>query len=351
MPSGFPRFFWRPRTQHLFIHAGLHKTGTTAVQQAFSTGAAALRARGLLYPESGRHELLDGQHNLAWQIVGDGQFEPSRGGAEEVAQEIGRFGGDAILSSEDFETVLADPARLAPLLRHRALRRHRPTVVVYLRPQADYAESLYAEMLEHGLADDAAAFCDALLGAGVIRYRAWVFHFDYAVIAVAFAAMRGVRLELRPYRGLKGGSTITDLLHVTGRGDLTLPTAESAHNARDTLVDSLARFCAHRLGLDVAETEQRLGDLLGTALHGRRAALGAARRRAIRDRFAAGNRHVARAAGFPEASFEAQPEPAAGSLDMEALFSTRVLSALRAGLDGQLDRPGVLAEVLAGSGG
>jgi len=51
----------RPR---LFVHLGLHKTGSTAIQYCFDAGNYHLHQRGVLYPSTGRHPLASRQHGL-----------------------------------------------------------------------------------------------------------------------------------------------------------------------------------------------------------------------------------------------------------------------------------------------
>lgn len=51
----------RPR---LFVHLGLHKTGSTAIQYCFDAGSYHLHQHGVLYPSAGRHPLASKQHGL-----------------------------------------------------------------------------------------------------------------------------------------------------------------------------------------------------------------------------------------------------------------------------------------------
>ena len=99
------------------LHCGLHKTGTTALQNALRDHAAELPMVGYFVPRSGRIDALGGgHHGLAWRLTGDRRLGPG----DELAaleRELGMHYGNPILSSEDFETALAAPALFAPLLR------------------------------------------------------------------------------------------------------------------------------------------------------------------------------------------------------------------------------------------
>jgi len=69
-----------------------------------------------------------------------------------------KFRCDGLLSSEDFETALVSPELLSPLLNHRLLSEQTFTLVCYVREQASYLESLFFEMLNHGMAVEASRF-------------------------------------------------------------------------------------------------------------------------------------------------------------------------------------------------
>ena len=160
----WPAAFGRRR---VLLHAGLHKTGTTALQRFLASATDALRARGALYPMAGRGS-SDGHHNIAWQLAGDRRFRSSAGALDDLALEISSFSGDAILSSEDFEGILGTPSRFLPLLKHSLLKDHSFTIVLWVRDQASYLESLFFEMLHHRMAEEGDRFCRRILAHGQI---------------------------------------------------------------------------------------------------------------------------------------------------------------------------------------
>ena len=164
--TGYPKqSCWPPansrRQRRVLLHVGLHKTGTTALQRFLSSAAAEFRAKGFLYPKSGRpEETPDAQHNIAWQLGGDRRFRASAGSLDDLAVEISSFPGDAIISSEDFESILGTPGRFLPMLKHPLLKNHSFTIVFWVRDQVSYLESLFFEMLRHRMALDALRFCE-----------------------------------------------------------------------------------------------------------------------------------------------------------------------------------------------
>lgn len=132
----------------VFVHCGLHKTGTTAIQVAFDQHREMLRAHGVLYPCTGGWD--HGHHNLAWEITGDRRFKPAALTIAQAVAQIAAFDGTAVLSSEDFESFLHRPAGLAPLLQPLGAIGAEVCLVVYFRKRSAYTASLYAEMLGHG---------------------------------------------------------------------------------------------------------------------------------------------------------------------------------------------------------
>jgi hypothetical protein len=199
------------KTRRLWLHAGLHKTGTTSLQSFLVQERGALADLGILYVKAGSNQYLDGQHNLAWQLTGDRRFELDTATLPEAIEEIADFDGDAILSSEDFETLLHRPAALDPLLRHPLLRRHQVSVLVYLRHQPAYLAALVAESHKHGEQLDPEACVEEILRTGRLRSREWEFQFDWLAMARAWP-YRGARLVPRNYHALRGGSIIADAM-------------------------------------------------------------------------------------------------------------------------------------------
>jgi hypothetical protein len=85
-----------------YIHCGLHKTGTTALQAFLRQNTEKLRDAGVLYPYAGCPDSCPaGHHNIAWQLSRDRRYNRGYGGMDALAKEIGDFGGDILLSSED----------------------------------------------------------------------------------------------------------------------------------------------------------------------------------------------------------------------------------------------------------
>ncbi|NBW61199.1 MAG: hypothetical protein EBR31_05685, partial [Methylophilaceae bacterium] len=94
----------------IFIHSGLHKTGTTALQAMLFKNRKNLSVQDFYYPSSGIPRNFYGHHNIAWQISRDRRFRSEFGDLRALLKEIGGIGKSKIvLSSEDFECSLLYP--------------------------------------------------------------------------------------------------------------------------------------------------------------------------------------------------------------------------------------------------
>ena len=230
----------------VFLHCGLHKTGTSAIQQAFAQHRDRLAAHGVLYPATAPGEV--GHHDIAWRLAGDRRFDAAAGaGIEDTLLRIAAFDGDAVLSSEDFETVLDRPAAFAPLLDRLGRAGRQVRLVIYLREPGRYAESLYVELLRHGYAAPMRRFLRSVRAEGRLRYRDWVFQFDYGRLRRALA---GTPCVWRDYEmAARTGSVVCDFLQVIGQPpDLLGEAALHRANPRADAADALSLFYANRVG-------------------------------------------------------------------------------------------------------
>ena len=185
----------------MLLHVGTHKTATTSLQSTLSSASAELLAHGTLYPETGRVGF--GHHNIAWGLNGDDRFEPDRGYLDELAAEVRVLRPPLVfLSSEDFEYLGHRVDRLRVLRRWMRQLGYKPLVVVSLRDVAGYLESLYAELVRHGLTEDFEPFVRSALSARHVMFRGWVFQLDYARLVASFAEVFGDRsIVVIPFDG------------------------------------------------------------------------------------------------------------------------------------------------------
>ena len=143
-----------------FLHAGTHKSGTTYLQSFLQSNEYTLAGAGLYVPIAGRVS-PSGHHNIAWELTGDTRYDPSHGTVSDLLAELSSVGASrACVSSEDFEYLYGNPQALKTFRARLNEIGYAVKVLFYLRPQAEYAESLYAEFVRHGFTLDFPEFLE-----------------------------------------------------------------------------------------------------------------------------------------------------------------------------------------------
>ena len=130
----------------LIIHIGPHKTGTTAVQTAFSRSSSVLRKAGVLYPRL--HWRQQAHHHLAFALKGKpipgGELPDLNSEIGALCQAIAQFDGKKVLiSSEEFFTC---PAKSLERLKDRLEVPVR--VVCFLRRPDAFLVSCYNQKVK-----------------------------------------------------------------------------------------------------------------------------------------------------------------------------------------------------------
>ena len=148
----------------LYIHAGSHKTGTTAIQQALLAAAQELRSQGVCWPilrtnlaPAKAHSKLvrlvyadDPLSRLRGHWLASSVRRQARGAATTVlsSEKIYRIGYEFFENAEQ-DTPGNRERRIAFLRRLRGLfaEQFDVRVLLYLRRVDDFAESMYKELL------------------------------------------------------------------------------------------------------------------------------------------------------------------------------------------------------------
>jgi len=158
----------------------------------------ALCSAGTLVPLTGRPSHLAGypnfgHHNIAWELNGDPRFQSESGTLNALASEIARAASPVVvLTSEDFEYLHVRPAALHELARAMREIGYRVEFIAFLRPQAEYAESLYLTLLPFGMDLRFPEFLEIILRDGAVTFAdRWVFRFDYTKLLEALAEVAG----------------------------------------------------------------------------------------------------------------------------------------------------------------
>ncbi len=136
----------------LFLHIGINKTGSSAIQRFLAENPRMLLRHGVLYPRSGRHE---NAHYLLSSALGFGPVEKARDAGEAAsARTLERLrvrlesesrrhpAARVVLSSEQFVRPL-DPRPVRGLLAAFDCR-----IVVYLRRHDHWWASAYGQALK-----------------------------------------------------------------------------------------------------------------------------------------------------------------------------------------------------------
>lgn len=305
----------------LYVHCGLHKTGTTALQAFLTQEAATLARAGILYPKSGQRNAGGGQHNLAWELTKDRRYKPAWGGLEALAREIAGFDGDVVLSSEDFETLLVTPDGLKPLAELAAAGGRILTPILYVRHQADYLESLYYQCLKAGFAEAYAGFADEAVERGEVRRNEWRFVFDFGRALDMLSRLAGGEVRVRNYHVLERGSVVCDFL-----GAIGVPTSLFSDEAlmlraheREPLLIALARFYRNRVRRDLSRPEEQALRMLVERVD--EIATPPPVEVELANAFVFSNRNLCRRYGVPEAGLVRPPAAKGQAADLAKVFS------------------------------
>jgi hypothetical protein len=135
--------------ENAFIHIGLAKTGTTAIQTVLATARRDLADRGLLFPYAGTVNNKGGHHCLAWALGGNAHLSALCEGDPlgELSKEIREAVQETVIvSAEDLSGISYKATAIQTLLA--ALGATEVRVVVYVREQVEWFNSFYVEVLK-----------------------------------------------------------------------------------------------------------------------------------------------------------------------------------------------------------
>ncbi|MEY4564044.1 MAG: hypothetical protein RLZZ618_3321 [Pseudomonadota bacterium] len=214
----------------VLVHGGLHKTGSSAIQNTLAEHPAALAKAGWLYPHSGRVAKADtGRRHR--QLMTELRRPKGNPCWHQLRDEIRAWPGRVLISHENFFSPQIAPAALREQLPGRDVY-----VLAYVRHPVDYVESCYREWIRRWkYAEPLQAF-----------HRERLDYLDVAAQQNAWESCFGAgHVLLRPYdrSHFKGGSVLTDFLNLLGLpAGLTPPPGSSndSLNAMQTLVGVIA---------------------------------------------------------------------------------------------------------------
>ncbi len=130
----------------LYVHIGLHKTGTSTIQRFFRLNTTLTEKRGLVFPDLGFESRTHGGVIAALRDIekGDASGEAVFEAIDRLADVDGR---SYLLSTENFE--LMAPRRIE-MFAERIRRRHDVRILAYVRDLTRLMPSVYAQRTKKG---------------------------------------------------------------------------------------------------------------------------------------------------------------------------------------------------------
>lgn len=172
--------------QRLIIHAGFHKSGTTAVQESLYAQREALLEQGVNYlniRKKAHHSLAFAltERTWGWKRRG-GKIIPNSVWAK-AARRINRSKAQTVLLSSEFFSELSKEKieKLANSVRHREIE-----VIFTIRPLAKLLASSYQQYLKYGTKSDYSTWLHSVLdevGISKVNPTFWLRHLHGKVVA------------------------------------------------------------------------------------------------------------------------------------------------------------------------
>lgn len=199
----------------LYIHSGLHKTGSTALQLTLLKNRHVLALQDFYYPIIGIPTNTYGHHNIAWELSRDRRFNREYGDISSLVKAILNCKySKIILSSEDFECILLNTKKLDLLISQFSSFNIDLKFIFYLRDQASYLKSLYFELLKAGFGDEFASYSFWFTRNTYFNYKEWQFLLNYNDIYNSFKSFTNVECIYRGYDSLIEKNTVKDFCEI-----------------------------------------------------------------------------------------------------------------------------------------
>lgn len=171
--------------RRLIIHAGFHKSGTTALQEAFDAQSEELKRAGITYPNKNRRA----HHRIAWALSEKTWGWGKRGGEkvsprewQQLVKSINRSDENTIVISSEFFSEL-DGNAIRKFIN--AIKNRKVQVVFTLRPLVKLLGSSYQQYLKYGIRADYEEWLHSVLdkpGESKINPTFWLRHFHGRVV-------------------------------------------------------------------------------------------------------------------------------------------------------------------------
>ncbi|MGE4371805.1 MAG: hypothetical protein AB7E29_02710 [Xanthobacter sp.] len=231
--------------RQIFIHIGTHKTGTTSIQSLLCQRASRLQRIGIHVPQAGRaFPNFAGHHNIGWMLRGDERANPALGGPDELAAELaGTTAHKAVISAEGLQFLVERPELIEKLEHTLQQVGWQASYVVFLRDPANYAISLYNEMLKLQPDLSLADFTAPILQQGrFLRFDDNSFYFDYEAFLARWRTGGRGQIDIYSYNTASAGIGVPETFLTAIGAPAALSITRQARTPRQVWGDMMARM-------------------------------------------------------------------------------------------------------------
>jgi hypothetical protein len=166
----------------LIVHAGFHKTGTTALQSSFSAARVELKKSGLVYPDTGakaHHKAIYSLMERSWGWEGANPVNKKKW--QELVRKVNRAPKTAIISSEFLCELESNQIKKF----QSDLKIQNTKIYFTLRPLLKIVPSAYQQHLKIGIRSDYEKWLHSILdvpGESTLTPSFWVRHMHAEVL-------------------------------------------------------------------------------------------------------------------------------------------------------------------------
>ena len=139
----------KPPRKKLFLHIGSPKTGTSYLQSFLYENHENLKSKNILYPKSLIGSPLDPKHQPFFASFLSGDVQRFQAFLQRIAAETGESIETLILSSEGFYHHINELTETSWRLLEALKDLYDVRIVLYLRPQVEYIESMYRQYMKN----------------------------------------------------------------------------------------------------------------------------------------------------------------------------------------------------------
>jgi len=136
-------------TRDLLIHIGLNKAASSTIQAGLTLNKEQLKEAGYFVPETGKPKYEGaGNHNIPWSIIGHERYNPELGSLSDLHIELQMNQYPSTIISSEYFLLLSKEQKV---FLKSSFPNHRIYIIIYLRRQDKWFQSLWSELTKMGL--------------------------------------------------------------------------------------------------------------------------------------------------------------------------------------------------------